>query len=64
MRRAEKDHLRQNVDGNVREALRVSLDDNLRMIESSVKYLSGKAESVFFDAEHFFDGYREIRSTR
>lgn len=46
-------------DLHVREALRVGLDVNLKMIESSVKYLSKKVDEVFFDAEHFFDGYRE-----
>lgn len=44
-------------DLHVREALRVSLDENRRMIESSVRYLVKRAEEVFYDAEHFFDGY-------
>ncbi len=46
-------------DLHVREALRVSLDDNLAMIASSVEFL-GKAtgKPVFYDAEHFFDGYK------
>ena len=46
-------------DLHVRDALRVSLDTNLDMIESSVKYLSKKCSKVIFDAEHFFDGYFE-----
>ncbi len=45
-------------DLHVNEALRVSLDDNLAMIESSVAYLAKATERpVFFDAEHFFDGF-------
>jgi len=44
-------------DLHVRDALRVSLDENLRMIESSVRYLCRKTDQVFFDGEHFFDGY-------
>jgi 2-isopropylmalate synthase len=44
-------------DLHVREALRVSLEKNLEMIRSSVAWLKTKAETVIFDAEHFFDGY-------
>lgn len=46
-------------DMNVREALRVSLDENLAMIASSIAYLKDRTEQVFFDAEHFFDGFNE-----
>jgi len=38
--------------------LRVSLDENLKMIDDSIKYLISKGREVFFDAEHFFDGYK------
>ncbi len=45
-------------DLHVHEALRVSLDDNLSMIESSVAFLvHSTGRPVFFDAEHFFDGF-------
>lgn len=45
-------------DLHVTEALRVSLDENLSMIESSVAYLvKATGRPVFFDAEHFFDGF-------
>ncbi len=44
-------------DLHVTDALRVSLDTNLEMIESSVKFLKRKTGKVIFDAEHFFDGY-------
>jgi 2-isopropylmalate synthase len=45
-------------DLHVTEALRTTLDENLRMIADSVKYLKGHAAEVVYDAEHFFDGYR------
>jgi 2-isopropylmalate synthase len=45
-------------DFHVTDALRVSLNDNLSMIESSVNYLSGHCEEALYDAEHFFDGYK------
>ena len=44
-------------DFHVREALRVSEEENLDIIHNSVAYLKKHAEKVFFDAEHFFDGY-------
>lgn len=45
-------------DFHVTEALRVSLDDNLEMIRTSVAYLKSKGKEVVYDAEHFFDGYK------
>ncbi|HEY3321202.1 MAG TPA: citramalate synthase [Planctomycetota bacterium] len=45
-------------DFHVTDALRVSLDDNLRMIESSVRYLAANCTEMLYDAEHFFDGYK------
>ena len=41
----------------VRSVLRVSPEENLRMIEETVALLSGQRRRTFFDAEHFFDGY-------
>jgi len=46
-------------DLHVKEVLKTTPEENLRMIEESVKYLKSKGRSVMFDAEHFFDGYRE-----
>jgi len=40
------------------EVLRVSLDENLAMIEDSVAFLKHHAPEVIFDPEHFFDGYK------
>ncbi len=45
-------------DFHVTEALEISLEENLELIHDSVKYLKKHFEKVFFDAEHFFDGYR------
>ncbi len=45
-------------DLHVRDALRVSLDTNLKMISDTIGYLKKVGKTVFFDAEHFFDGYR------
>jgi 2-isopropylmalate synthase len=40
------------------EALRVSEDRNLEIIHDSVAYLHSQGKPVFFDGEHFFDGYK------
>jgi 2-isopropylmalate synthase len=45
-------------DFHVREALRVSKQTNLDLIYNTIAYLKKKTPQVFFDAEHFFDGYR------
>lgn len=45
-------------DLHVTEALRTTLEENLRMIEESVAFLRRHGLRVIFDAEHFFDGYR------
>lgn len=44
---------------HVKEALRVSADTNLQMIADSVRFLARHGREVIFDAEHFFDGYRD-----
>ncbi|MBE5767113.1 MAG: citramalate synthase [Clostridiales bacterium] len=41
----------------VREVLRVPLEENLRMVSDSIRFLTEKGIRVFFDAEHFFDGF-------
>ena len=46
-------------DFHVKKALKIALDENLYMIEESVRYLKKKGLEVLFDAEHFFDGYKE-----
>ena len=42
-------------------ALRVSEQQNLEMIHSTVAYLKSIGREVVYDAEHFFDGYRTDR---
>ncbi|MEN9577349.1 MAG: hypothetical protein RJA70_358 [Pseudomonadota bacterium] len=45
-------------DLHVHDALRIELDSNLEMIRTSIAYLKEVTRRpVFFDAEHFFDGY-------
>ena len=43
---------------HVTDALGISLATNLDIIEDSVAYLRSKHRRVFYDAEHFFDGYK------
>ena len=45
-------------DFQVHEALRISLEENLELIFDSLEYLKARMPEVFYDAEHFFDGYR------
>jgi len=44
---------------HVSDVLRTELEENLRMIEDSVRFLKEQGLEVIYDAEHFFDGYRE-----
>jgi 2-isopropylmalate synthase len=44
-------------DFHVTEALRTTLDEGVAMVGESVAFLKGEGLRVFFDAEHFFDGY-------
>lgn len=46
-------------DLHVDRALQVSLEENLAMIEESVAYLCAAGKTVVYDAEHFFDGYKD-----
>lgn len=43
---------------HVTEALGISLQQNLELIGDSIAYLRSKNRRVFYDAEHFFDGYK------
>ena len=45
-------------DYHVTEALRTSLDEGVAMVADSIKFLKDQGLDVFFDAEHFFDGYK------
>ena len=43
----------------VRVVLETTVEENLAMIADSVSYLKARGRRVFYDAEHFFDGYKE-----
>jgi len=45
-------------DFHVTEALRTTLDEGVAMVGDSVRFLRSQGMRVFFDAEHFFDGYK------
>jgi 2-isopropylmalate synthase len=45
-------------DYHVEHALRVSPDEAIAMVADTVAYFRSQGKEVFFDAEHFFDGYR------
>jgi 2-isopropylmalate synthase len=45
-------------DLHVKDVLKCSLNENLNICADSVKYLKSKSREVIFDAEHFFDGYK------
>jgi 2-isopropylmalate synthase len=46
-------------DFHVTSVLETSLEENLRMIADSICFLKSKGLTVFFDAEHFFDGFKQ-----
>jgi 2-isopropylmalate synthase len=48
-------------DRHVELALRTSLEENLAMIRDTVAHLRAEGQTVFLDAEHFFDGYTDNR---
>ena len=46
-------------DIHVTEALQIGLDDNLTIIEDSLAWLRPQVETLIYDAEHFFDGFKK-----
>lgn len=44
---------------HVENVLEATLSENLLMIRETMEYLKSKGREVIFDAEHFFDGYRQ-----
>lgn len=46
-------------DLHVRDVLQTTAVENLRMIRESVAFLKSHGKEVIYDAEHFFDGYKE-----
>ena len=45
-------------DFHVEKALEIELDENIAMIEESIRLVIDKVVEAIFDAEHFFDGYK------
>lgn len=45
-------------DLHVTDVLKTDLNENLAMIADSIEYLKSMGKVVIFDAEHFFDGYK------
>lgn len=45
-------------DMHVEDVLKTSKAENLAMIENTIRYLTSADKRVIFDAEHFFDGYK------
>ena len=43
---------------HVKDALKVSLEENIKMIYDSISYLKSKGRYVIYDAEHYFDGFK------
>ncbi|MEE2695232.1 MAG: citramalate synthase [Pseudomonadota bacterium] len=48
-------------DFQVKNALRVPLNENLDMISDTISFASKRLDQIMFDAEHFFDGYKNNR---
>ena len=44
---------------HVTDVLRTTPEENLAMIEDTVRYLKEQGKEVVYDAEHFFDGYTD-----
>lgn len=44
---------------HVKKALKISPEENIKLISESVAHLKKNGKEVIYDAEHFFDGYKE-----
>lgn len=47
---------------HVKTALQISEEENLEIIEDSVRYLKKHGKEVIYDAEHFFDGFKSDKA--
>ena len=45
-------------DMHVREILKTTLDENIKIIKDTISFFKEHDKEVVFDAEHFFDGYK------
>ncbi|WP_445304915.1 citramalate synthase [Microcoleus sp. Pol12A6] len=48
-------------DLHVIESLKTTLEENLAMIRDTIQYLRSQGRRVIYDAEHWFDGYKNNR---
>ncbi len=44
---------------HVEDVLKTTLEENLAMIEDTCRFLKSHGKEVIYDAEHFFDGYKD-----
>jgi len=44
---------------HVREVIRTTPEENIAMVGDSIRYFKGLGKEVIYDAEHFFDGYKD-----
>jgi len=49
-------------DIHVTDALQIGLNDNLTIIEDSLAWLRPQVDTLIYDAEHFFDGFKNNQS--
>ncbi len=45
-------------DFQVESIIRTTLEENLKMIGDTIRFMKEKGKEVVFDAEHFFDGFK------
>lgn len=45
-------------DIHVHDALKIELEDNLSLIKDTLSYLKPRVDRLIYDAEHFFDGFK------
>ena len=44
---------------HVEKVLQTTAEENLAMIEDTCRFLKSNGKEVIYDAEHFFDGYKD-----
>jgi 2-isopropylmalate synthase len=44
---------------HVHDVLHATQEENLKMIADTIRFLKSKGREVIYDAEHFFDGYKD-----
>ncbi|MFA5100497.1 MAG: citramalate synthase [Candidatus Omnitrophota bacterium] len=47
---------------HVKDVLKTTPQENLKMISDSIRFLKSNGVAVFYDAEHFFDGYKDNKT--